>query len=454
MNPNKSTIAIATLVLAILVISLSGHTAPTSTKTSQSGKEEVRQRLSQVKVASLYENVTDGVAMGRSVDETARLLKETHTDFVFRGFWKWAPIVDSPDEIPHELLKLVEDKRITAKQASEAVRQSGHYYGELKRTITAIKKEMPNLIFCGAIPAQTLCRVEWNPVTDRVYGADDTWKMALDPAKWNIKNKGKLVTKEQFQEWWYGVHPYGGALKTAYDRRKVTAYFPDITNPDFQELLVAWAKKQIDCGADAIWIDMLETQALHFVRMTGDIKHPAVKASVEAASKVVDEIHKYGRSKGRYVLVGGWAYSGMIGGRVLTLPYPPPALDFVTKSPSAKEVRARKLDAAKWDEEIPAINALHANVPIFSFIDWGFDESQTVSFSQELSKDEQRDFLRQCDDFFAKRGVNFVYPLHGGYMGRGAVTKRLAFGKYRFYDSLAPEFDTYATIKELAQAKK
>ncbi|MBU4246027.1 MAG: hypothetical protein KKE71_03200, partial [Nanoarchaeota archaeon] len=63
----------------------------------------------------------------------------------------------------------------------------------------------------------------------------------------------------------------------------------------------------------------------------------------------------------------------------------------------------------------------------------------------------QSGLLQTLDDSFAKNGVNFIYPLHGGYMGPSA--KRLAFGKYRNYDSLAPEFNTYETIKELANKK-
>ena len=40
-----------------------------------------------------------------------------------------------------------------------------------------------------------------------------------------------------------------------------------------------------------------------------------------------------------------------------------------------------------------------------------------------------------------------VYPVHGGYLGRNA--KKLAYGKYSFYDTLSPQFNTYDVIKEL-----
>jgi len=32
--------------------------------------------------------------------------------------------------------------------------------------------------------------------------------------------------------------------------------------------------------------------------------------------------------------------------------------------------------------------------------------------------------------------------------------KKLSYGKFNWYDSLAPEFQTYETIKDLAQNKK
>ena len=44
--------------------------------------QEPGKRLSQVKVISLYENITDGVATDRSIDDTIKILKDTHTDFI------------------------------------------------------------------------------------------------------------------------------------------------------------------------------------------------------------------------------------------------------------------------------------------------------------------------------------------------------------------------------------
>jgi len=100
-----------------------------------------------------------------------------------------------------------------------------------------------------------------------------------------------------------------------------------------------------------------------------------------------------------------------------------------------------------------SIKQSYGDIPVFAYLDWAFDISQTVVFSQKLSKEEQRQELRIFDKSFGEIGVNFVYPLHGGYLGRGENTKNISFGKFRIYDSLAPEFETFETIKKLALIK-
>jgi len=416
--------------------------------------------LPAVRVAVLYENITDGVYLDRSIDETLQILKETRADLVFRAFWKWMPVVDSPDEIPPELIQFARELAElrgepppTPQQIAANLRRTGHYYEELRRWIAAIKRELPDVLFVGAIPAQTLARVEWDPITRRVYNSEQTWAMALDPQKWSIRYRGRPVTKEEFQAWFYGIHPYGGSIEE-YDRRTVPAYFPDLTNPQFQALLLNWAKKQIDCGANAIWIDMLYRQATLLAQMTGDLQHSAVQESLVAAAHIVEEIHQYGMARGRRVSVGSWA-----GPFVLAelegqeFPYNPPQMDFVTLSPTIEEVLQKRLDVERWREALALIFEKYGKIPLIAFIDWSFDESPLVAFSQQLTPEEQRQALRAFDRAFQELGIIFAYPVHGGYLGRGEVTTRLAFGHYRVYDALAPEFNTYETIRELAQAR-
>ena len=378
-------------------------------------EEEAREKLSQVKVAILYEKITDGIyckSPYRSLDGMIALLKETKTDFIFRGWWRWSPCPESPETAPSPLYY-----------------ERGYTYQQLEETLAQIKSELPDIIFCGAIPAQRINFEERNPITGKTYEKDETWDMALDPAKWGITKVSKKDLQEYFQE--HGTGKNG--------------YYPDITNPEFQKLLLSWAEKQIDCGADAIWIDGLYGQARILRGITKNSNHPAVKESYEAASKIIDKIHNYGYSKGKYIYVGTWWSFG-------EFPYPPPKVDFVTMTPSVEEVISMRLNDSRWDREIKEIRDELGDIPVFVFIDWA-DTTDTPlgKFSQALTPEEQKEFLKIADKFFQERGINFIYPLHGGYMGEKATIT--SFDNQRIYDSIAPEFDTYKTIVELTQNK-
>ncbi len=209
---------------------------------------------------------------------------------------------------------------------------------------------------------------------------------------------------------------------------------------------MSWAEEQIDRGADAIWIDMLVTQARIMEDLTGDPNHPAVVDALKAAQRIVDEIHAYGESKGRYIYVGSWWTAARF-------PHDRPDLDFVTVSPTIREVLTMEFNESKWSEVVELVRENLGDVPIFAFIDWaGTVRTPLGVFSQNLTPEQQREFLRRADAFFRSRGIVFIYPVHGGYMGVDAVV--LSFGRYGFYDSLAPEFQTYETIVELAQSHR
>ncbi len=404
-------------ILVIAVVLLGGciqKPKPTTTTTTTTLSPTTTispktRNLSQVKVAYLYQSVTDGVPPERSAEDIADILDDTETDFVFRGFWKRF----QPDET----------------------------YTQLAQTIRAIKDKSPDLIFCGAVPAQRVWIKDRNLITGEVIEYPETWRMALDPAKWNITD----VSKEELQCEIIRRRGMVGDC-SEFDPSEVYAYFPDITNEEFQELFLSWIKKQIDCGADAIWIDMLFKQA-GILRSYACPEHPAVKESFEAASKMVDEIHQYGDSKRKYIYVGTW--SGF-----QDYPYDLPDIDFVTIwRPKPDEIKAMEIDETRWDITISQIRNKLGDTPIFAFLDWGTnDGSPTGVFSQMLEPEEQREFLKTVDNFSSSREVIFVYPIHGGFMGPNAKT--LSFGKYKTYDSLAPEFQTYETIKELAQDKE
>ncbi|MDF2954691.1 MAG: hypothetical protein OD815_000307 [Candidatus Alkanophagales archaeon MCA70_species_2] len=388
-------------------------------------RTKVEKKLSEVQVAVLYERVTDGTYyFNRSVDDVARMLKDLRADFVFRGWWRWNPCPESSEELPG----------FFTKAEIEEYARRGYTYKQLRDAVAKIKGEVPGVIFCGAIPAQRLNARERDPITGQTFDREETWKMALDPAKWGITNTSKEELQERLARDFEWVDP-----EKEYDWRTADAYFPDITNAKFQELFVNWAKKQIDCGVDAIWIDSLFKQAFVLRNLTGDSHHPAVRDAWDAICKIVDEIHRYGRSKEKYIYVGSWfAYPAF--------PYSPPDLDFVTISPSPEEIAKKELDVEKWNR----ISELKDR-PMFVFMDFGMETLPLYVFSQDLSREEQQELLRELDTLFREQGMIFVYPVHG-LIGKSA--KKLAFGKYPVYDALAPEFQTYDAIKELATRKK
>lgn len=460
MNKKKYIAAGVILVIAIsLILIKSENNQNDSSGIPYAGPNG---NLSEVKVATVYEKVVDRESVGgRSLAGTVKVLKEVQTDFIFLGFWTWTiPAPDSPDNMPPELLNHIADSANTsAKNVPEFIRRIGYSYEELRKSIPAIKKEMPGVIFAGGIPAEALGRIETDPMTNEMIGADDTWAMAFDPQKWNINYtcpedickdfpslKGNLMDKEGFQEY-FALSNHLLNPGEMYDRQKVKGYYPDLTNLAFQELLVNRAKKLIDSGADAVWVDLLYTQAQSLRTMLNSANHPAVKDSYDAASKVVDAIHKYGESKGKQIYVGTWAEP------VINYEWQAPKLDFVTVTPEPEEIYYGKFNEEKWDKINSKVDEKLGKIPRFVFVDFGWAKNSPMDvFSQMLSKKQQREWLGKADVFFQDKGMIFMYPVHGGDFTPGA--KRLSFGKNAKYDSLAPEFDTFNTIKDLAKSKK
>lgn len=365
-----------------------------------------------VKVAILYERLSDGVFIGRSIDDVVAIINDTNADLVFRCFFRWQPVPDSYDS------KMLGYPPNYVKQKYEV----GYSYEQLSEAIKAIKAAKPNTILIGAIAAQRLNEIEFNDITHDSFSRSETWEMALDPTE-----IGLPLSKEDGQ-------------KMAANFVGSGAYFPDITNSIYQELLLSYAKKQIDLGVDGVWIDALFAQA-NLINRFGGLKNPNAKESYEASSRIIDEIHSYGYTKyNKRVLVGTW-YT------FADFPYEPPDVDFVTASPTAEEIISG-LDDERWE----SIKEKFNGTLIIAFIDWnGGGDSPLGVFSQNLTPQQQRDFLVEADAFFAKKGIIFAYPVHGGTFPQSS--KRLSFGKYGIYDSLAPEFQTYGTIKVLAQNK-
>ena len=237
-------------------------------------------------------------------------------------------------------------------------------------------------------------------------------------------------------------------------------FFPDLTNPEFQKIFLERIYKQIDAGVDAIWIDMLYMQAQLMRLLTKEPNHPAVIESYKAAKKIVKKIHKYGERKGKHIYVITWV-SVIRGKSIIGVPKKYVNVDAAMVSPSPDEIKDKftgkigNFNEELWKELVKKFKKEY-KIPIFAMIDYGGPgRTPLYVFSQELSKKEAKEFLRKADKFFSQKGIIFIYPLHGGDMGRKEMRiKKLSYGRFNWYDFLAPEFETYEMIKKLAQSKK
>jgi hypothetical protein len=407
-----------------------------------SSMARARQRLAQCKVAVNYESITDGATIGRPLEQTITLLKETGAGFVFRAFMQGPPVLESPQDFPPELTAWMRLEGLDENRFRRRIVEQGYSYQSFAEAATATKRALPGVLICGGIPTQWINTVERNPLTGKTLTTDKTWALALDPSRWGVRKDGQLWNKEEFQKFLGLTH---GWVKSGaeYDHRKAPSFYPDLTQQGFQELVTAWAGRQIDAGAEAVWIDLLYTQAAMMGRFTGEANHAAVRDACDAAGKVVRRIHEYAAAKGKYVLVGTWAMP------VIQSPFDMPELDFVTLTPSQEEVAAKKVDERRWLQIVAQTHKRLGEIPILVFLDCFGDHGVLAKFSQSLDKQEQRQLLEYLDGYCRAQKLLLAYPLHGGGIGGNAKIK--SFGKSDRYDSLAPEFDTYSTIRALSQ---
>lgn len=382
---------------------------------SQAGQKPSGTELGGIKNAVVYERISDGIAFHRSMGEVCTIFQETAPGLIFRSFFRWQPVPESSASV----LDGYPEGYAREKAAL------GYTYAQLGQSIDQIRSSLPNTVIIGAVAAQRLNKTEYNDRTYQKYTETQTWNMAFDPSRWGLN-----MSKQAFQS--------KAAAITG------DAYFPDITNPQYQELLLSWADKQIDLGVDGIWIDMLFAQASAIAQQTGNPEHPAVKAAYAAAVNIVDAIHNYGQVKyDKYIYVGTWW-------QFAELPHAAPNIDFVTASPKSNEI-TRGLDESNWNSIMEIVGKKLPDTPLLAFVDWNGTAAAPMGvFSQNLSPAQQKSWLTEADRFFTGKGIVFAYPVHGGTF-KGNT---LSFDKFGVYDSLAPEFDTYPTIKELLKNHK
>ncbi|MDD3813314.1 MAG: hypothetical protein PHZ02_01600 [Desulfocapsaceae bacterium] len=385
------------------------------------GKPTVQQSLNNIKIVSQYRLITDNM---RSITDIIIILKETKTQYINLAFARITPIPEKCSDLPQN--------------EQNNCNIYGDSFERLINAVSVIKASIPDIIIGGSVSAEFLnpeCR---NEETGEAFTKDQTWNMALDPGKWGIP-----TTKEDFQTSVAVSHGWAVQGQPYDPKNQMPFYFPDQSNPDYQDLFLSWVKRQIDCGITSILIDINTKQAKLMAELTGNINHISVKDAFAGASQIVDRIHEYGASFNIKTNVISWATNIL-----LNSPYRLPRLDAVMTTPSTQEIETLTMDEAKWDAYIAGIRTKMGNVPIFVMFDQGPDYRPLEAFSQKLTIDQANQFLRIIDSFCKAKGMVFIYPIHGGIMGSAPTI--LSYNSYNWYDSLAPEFSTFETIKQLA----
>jgi hypothetical protein len=402
-----------------------------------------QERLAAVRVATLFEHLTDSIdtpELARDVDGNVALLAAMETDLVLRGFFVWAmPVPDTCAELA------------AYPELQAACEQAGYSYAHLGTAISKLRAARPDAMFCGAVPAQIINRqLVWNPETQTPVLYPATWnRLALDPGKWGLS-----MTKEELQCRFGKSSGWVAAdLECAsYDPAQAAAYFPDLTNDEYRAYLLGLMHRQVDAGADAMWVDMFMMQANMLAAAAGseiapDYTHAAVVETYRAAGSLITAMHEYAASKAKAVLMGSWGTFPAVPGEAA------PPFDFCTVTPSGAEVSSMTLDANLLAQKIGPIRAAYPDLPIFAFIDWASTTTTPLGrFSQSLTNEQQRSFLRLADAFYASADVVLSYPIHGGTMGTDST--KCAFGDSHVYDSQSSDCETYATSLELALAKQ
>jgi len=179
------TLAFSSILLALAVLGLILIPLPT-TAIPQTNSVDI----SNGKVVSFYQSILDS-----SIDGMIRVLSDTGTEIVFRGYFKYRGA--SPSE-----------------------------FQQLRETIDGVKARLPWVQFIGGITASA-----FNP--------GDYWP------------NGTRVSAEQLKQILWLLP--SGAFAHHYE--DLDMYVMDITKPLARQFILAYAYKLVDAGFDSLWFD-------------------------------------------------------------------------------------------------------------------------------------------------------------------------------------------------------
>jgi hypothetical protein len=393
--------------------------------------------LSDVNTAIYYWNLhSEPEKLEGAID----VIEDLNPDMIWYSHWITGFPMPKNPEHAYQITKKCGFSNEIAKKFKEWVEKEHYSLEDVELQRKSVERK--GILYCPTILGYPNFRIDFNfdPLTFECYSKEDISKMLLNFGKWGIINPktGKLYTLEETQKFLREL----GEKKGAWVPENWGVY--DLSNEKVIEYHVNKAIALRNVGVKCVWYDLFFqmpaklSKALHL-----GYKHPMIKDLYNGACEIID------RAKAQGLIVGTWI-------NAFYFPYERvPNVDYVTASPTVEEILDLKPDYSRWYKFAELIKQKRPGIPLIIMFDFSqSDELPLAVFSQKLNSEQQSQFLRELDKLAKKlekdTGIKVLvaYPVHGP--GIGAHAQKLAWGKYELYDALAPEFDTYETIKELA----
>lgn len=382
-----------------------------------------------------YQRLNDAVNLEgdaqRSVEEVVQILKELNADFVMQGVFRYHPCVDTCS-------RWSQWNFLSKKEKCE---REQYAYDLMANAVDAVQAET-NAIICGGTPMEFFWAEQWDSELEfnKWLSRDDVWEHALDPSSFGLS-----VSKEDFQAWFW--ERFTGEVVSD-PKKEMDFYLCDPTQSDVQNMLADMLDAQYNCGVEAFWWDMLLLPVASLLFYGVPVEHSAIEEVYRACRQIAKDTRK----KVRHI---AWSYWQLEDSYGLFSRYGAPPLDICVVMVSADEVKNVAMNEERWNYIQETIRNMYGDTTIFARIDYGGGRSPLYVFAEELSVAEANSFLEGAENFLHERGVRLILPVHGGNPCDPAQIAqnecpKLAYSKYNWYDSLAPEFDTYNTIKSIA----
>jgi hypothetical protein len=299
------------------------------------------------KVVSLYESVYD-----TDVATLTKLLTETRTEVVFRGFFKWGIV------------------NLTDPQGAQRIRE--------------IKAALPDIHLMGGI----------------------TCARFVDGDHWP---NGTIVSADQKQQMLWTI-PNGTTPR--YSRDPDNAYVLDISKPLATQFILQNSYKLIDIGFDSLFFDEVSFIPWSSGLTLGKISEEPYLAAWKAISSSVKEYARTTYGKELLVTLNN-GYVNAIGEHRWPASHYWPCQDFISIGITMRTMETQSVEE-DWPGYKAALLEAYGHVPpTMVFIDWGTPPTPMSLFGK-LSVEQQVEMLNMLHESAAHEGFLFVYPMHGG----------------------------------------